>query len=161
MKKHLKKLSLTLVLSLLIPVFSQAQTSLTVRFTDGTSQNYVIPTSGGIYFDGDSIMHLQTVSGQVSHRVDEVRGVVFPNSNSISDATIETGQIVLYPNPSKDYITIDGGDEGIQQITVFSANGVAVIQGAFRKGEKIDVSSLKRGMYIVKINGNALKMYKL
>ena len=140
---------------------AEAQTSLSVRFVDGTSQAHVIPATGGIYFDGDTVMHLQTDNGLVTYRVDNVRSVVFPNSNSITDATLESKTVVLFPNPSKDYITIDGGSTEIQQVTVFSANGVAVIQGTFRKGEKIDISSLKRGLYIVKINGNALKMYKL
>ena len=162
MKRQLKRLTLLFALTtMLLPAISEAQTSLTLRFNDGTSQNYVIPATGGIYFDGDTVMHLQTNSGMATHRVDDVRSVVFAHSNSITDAMLESHTVVLYPNPSKDYITIDGGDDGMRQVTVFSATGVAVIQGTFSKGEKIDVSTLKRGFYIVKVNGNALKMYKL
>jgi len=166
MKQHRRKttrflLALALLwLAVAMSNDAEAQTSLTVRFADGTSQDYVIPT-GGIYFDGDSVMHIQTASGLVSHRVDEVRSVVFQNSNAINDATFETGKIVLYPNPSKEYITIEGGFEGSQNVVIYSVSGTAVLQGDYRNGDKIDVSALHKGFYIVKIGINALKMYKL
>jgi len=161
MSTIIKRLTLLFVLSVMIPAFSEAQTSVTVKFTDGTSQDYVIPTSGGIYFSGDTLMHLQTASGQVSHRVDDVRSIAFAHTNSISDAVMETQSLVLYPNPSMDYIFIDGGIDGLQTVVIYSAKGTAVLQGQYSKGDKIDVSALKRGFYIVKIGANALKMYKL
>ena len=149
---------------LLLPTLAGAQTRIRVNFTDGTNAEYVIPATDGIYFSfvaNDTLLQFESNMGQQSFSVSTVRSIAFPDNNSIDDATLESRTLTLYPNPAKSYITIDGGNDGPQLLTIYSAAGVAVLQGQFRKGDKIDVSQLKRGFYIVKFGTNALKMYKL
>lgn len=163
MKKTLTKL-LTLLGLLSLSLMAVAQTRVAVKFIDGTSRDYVIPASGGIYFSfsaTDTLLRFETTAGSQSFGVDMVRSIAFSDNNAINQATFESKQLVLYPNPAKDYIVLGGEPTEHQFVTIYSATGVAVVQGSYSLGDKIDISGLKRGFYIVKIGANALKMYKL
>ena len=65
---------------------------------------------------------------------------------------IETGNVAVYPNPAKDFITVDCG-EGISSVTIFSASGQLVksIGGADAEGS-IHVGDLPAGYYIVAVD---------
>ncbi len=163
MKKTLTHL-LPLLGMLWLCSMAEAQTRVAVNFIDGTSRNYIIPSSEGIYFSfsaTDTLMRFQTTSGIQSFSVDMVRSIAFSDNNAISQASLDSKQLVLYPNPAKDYIVIGGEPAEQQPVTIYSATGVVVTQGQYSFGEKIDISGLKRGFYVVKIGANALKMYKL
>ena len=64
---------------------------------------------------------------------------------------IETGNVAVYPNPAKDFITVDCG-EGISSVTIFSASGQLVksIGGADAEGS-IHMGDLPAGYYIVAV----------
>ena len=75
--------------------------------------------------------------------------------------TIDNGQLTIYPNPSKDYITIYGSN--IKQVIIGDISGRVLIKTT---DKKIDISSLVSGTYIVQIetlNGNRVteKLVKL
>ena len=65
---------------------------------------------------------------------------------------IEAANVTVYPNPAKDFITVDCG-EGISSVTIFSASGQLVksIVGADAEGS-IHVGDLPAGYYIVAVD---------
>ena len=64
---------------------------------------------------------------------------------------IEAANVTVYPNPAKDFITVDCG-EGISSVTIFNASGQLVksIVGADAEGS-IHVGDLPAGYYIVAV----------
>ena len=64
---------------------------------------------------------------------------------------IEAANVTVYPNPAKDFITVDCG-EGISSVTIFSASGQLVksIGGADAEGS-IHMGDLPAGYYIVAV----------
>ncbi|MBO8477270.1 MAG: T9SS type A sorting domain-containing protein, partial [Bacteroidetes bacterium] len=64
---------------------------------------------------------------------------------------IEAANVTVYPNPAKDFITVDCG-EGISSVTIFSASGQLVksIGGADAEGS-IHIGNLPAGYYIVAV----------
>ena len=65
---------------------------------------------------------------------------------------IEAANVTVYPNPAKDYITVDCG-ERISSVTIFSASGQLVksVGGADAEGS-IHVGDLPAGYYIVAVD---------
>jgi hypothetical protein len=61
----------------------------------------------------------------------------------------------IWPNPAKDYINIDRGNlqlSGISYVTITDLNGHQLLKVPF--SEKVDISTLHEGMYIVIISTN-------
>lgn len=56
----------------------------------------------------------------------------------------------LYPNPTTDYIKMNGF-EGIALIVIRNINGKAILTKQINGNEKINVSSLSKGIYIVTV----------
>lgn len=62
----------------------------------------------------------------------------------------------VYPNPTTDFINIDGVD--VQSVKVFDMSGQIVLNGS---SNKIDVSNLQNGFYTLLVNGNnRIKFFK-
>ncbi|SNR15434.1 InlB B-repeat-containing protein [Tenacibaculum jejuense] len=68
---------------------------------------------------------------------------------SINDEEFNN-QIVLYPNPVRDYLTIRSKDfSDIQKVTVVNSIGKEII--TTKKTNDIDVTTLAKGLYLIKI----------
>jgi len=77
---------------------------------------------------------------------------------SINDTHIKNTILkYIWPNPARDFINIDQGDSnllGTSYITISDLNGRQLIDIPFT--ERVDVSSLHEGMYILVITTNGL-----
>lgn len=61
-------------------------------------------------------------------------------------------KIKLYPNPSDGKITIDCGENKELNFLVYNLSGEIILQNVLTRGtNKIDISSLARGIYFIKI----------
>lgn len=75
----------------------------------------------------------------------------------------EMNNIVLYPNPAKDYVTIGFGNENVSQVSIINLNGnfVNTFENPNNKTLQVDVSNLSAGVYFVKITTiNGKRLYK-
>jgi Secretion system C-terminal sorting domain len=79
-----------------------------------------------------------------------------PLITSVHDITAKNKNIMnIWPNPASDYINIDAGDlqmSGPSFITITDLNGRELIRVLFNN--KVDISSLKDGIYFLVINVN-------
>ena len=65
---------------------------------------------------------------------------------------IEAANVTVYPNPAKDFITVDCG-EGISSVTIFSASGQLVKSiGEADAEDNIHIGNLPAGYYIVTVD---------
>jgi subtilisin family serine protease len=60
-------------------------------------------------------------------------------------------QLILYPNPAKDCLTLVTSDLEPEAMTIFSSIGHEVMSRPVRNGETIQLNSLSRGIYIVRM----------
>ena len=60
----------------------------------------------------------------------------------------------LFPNPVKDFFSIEGMGKSNFSIEVFDVKGKKVLQKEILKGEKIAVESLRNGVYWLRIEGD-------
>lgn len=69
---------------------------------------------------------------------------------------IRNNQPMVYPNPAKDVIYIST-DKKIDQLQLFDMSGKLVLtQTNMNAGNKLDISKLSKGIYILKINSGGL-----
>ena len=140
-------------------------------------------TVGAIYFCGnfvkssDSVTYLQPrirmsfgnyqdVDYIVKHfaaTIDSVVDIAFLSmpyqlTSAVDEA--ETNSTVLYPNPVKEYIFLTKINTVNYRgnIEIFSLDGKKVLESEYR--EKIDVSFLQSGVYILKTNNSSIKFIK-
>ena len=70
--------------------------------------------------------------------------------------------VLIYPNPVKDILTIEMGGEGVEhKIDIFDLNGKKLLEDRLFAGSntetfQVNISRLPKGMYVLKI-GNSLK----
>jgi hypothetical protein len=80
---------------------------------------------------------------------------------SVHDTPVKNKSLMtIWPNPASEYINIDPGDlqfTGSSYITITDLNGRELIKVLFNR--KVDISSLKDGMYflVININGSTVR----
>jgi len=87
--------------------------------------------------------------------VDSLNEVFFDNISLVATATASTEDIFaanfsVYPNPAKNLINISSV-KSIEKAEIFSIIGKRVVSTTSLKNNKIDVSSLAKGVYILKL----------
>jgi len=84
-----------------------------------------------------------------------IQDPTFNMNNESSTALVEDlskNDFILFPNPATNTIFVKTSKEELRTITVYSIFGEKIIHEAH--ANKIDISYLKSGMYLVKINNN-------
>ena len=83
---------------------------------------------------------------------------------AIENAKILRGPIRIYPNPTHDILTVDNGNQAIDQITVTNTLGqvVQTFQKLATSEKSLDLSTLPTGTYFVRVqSGNTLVTEKV
>lgn len=91
---------------------------------------------------------------------DQYRGLIVVGSDGLlGTEEIVQGDFGLYPNPAKNSLTITSTTTPITYVAVFNVLGQRVLSFNFNQSlsEKINISGLNSGMYMVRINQNTVK----
>ncbi|MGO1584879.1 T9SS type A sorting domain-containing protein [Mesonia sp.] len=101
--------------------------------SQGNIINDPFPTpfySGGFDLDGIGVIHEQELNVNL----------------------IEKHDISVYPNPTSDFIKVKSRG-GVDKVEIYSTSGKLVKKYVnLQEGERLDISSLPKGMYMLKIN---------
>ena len=81
-------------------------------------------------------------------------------SANTSELTLPNSAINVFPNPSNDFITISG-IETQESFELIDLTGKVIQQGTVNNGEKINITQLKSGLYLLKTKyGTPIKFQK-
>ncbi|WP_179354150.1 T9SS type A sorting domain-containing protein [Winogradskyella vidalii] len=92
--------------------------------------------------------------------IDEIRigtsweDVVSTTNEPLDIVDNEIANFKIYPNPANDYIEIESGAESVTSITVFDILGEQVLIQEVLNDNRMDISSLTKGVYFIKIRGD-------
>lgn len=107
----------------------------------------------------NSWLYFKNANGEVisRERVTDIRSIVFTDNTTseIQEIEISENNIRVYPNPVQETISIKS-DESVY-FKIYDLDGRLLLNG---DGNTIDVSSLKTGTYLLRINDNTLKILK-
>ena len=158
------KIFLTLSLTLVLQIVTSTAYSLTyldITNLNGSEKKIDLGTLGKITFSGTDMV-LNYLNG-ISEPIDitSVQKMVFNNATSIPK--IETSEkISFYPNPVTSSIFLKNFPFGDLDISVFGLSGTIALK--FRvpsTSGQIDVSSLPKGFYLLKVNNQVFKFSKI
>jgi hypothetical protein len=68
--------------------------------------------------------------------------------------------IQIIPNPTRDFIIIENNKAGAGEIEIFSLTGKSIKRTIFSNNQKINISELKPGIYILKIEQGGQQIFK-
>ena len=131
----------------------QSQTFfLDINRWDGTDKSVELAALKKITFsDTDIILNYQIGSSE-NYATSSIRKIIFGSYNGLKETINNTNSILIYPNPSSDYITLKNKPEGDLNFNMYSISGTQVMNILHYSGnEPIDVSRIKEGIYIIKI----------
>lgn len=153
-----------IVLLTLMAMFAggaMSQARVTVVSNDGTETPYSIDATGEIFFGSDymAIMASSNATEMATYQMDDVRKVLFEGSVRIVDVQGDN-PLSLTPNPANESFVLHGMADGVQTVSVYSMSGALMIEGRYSNGESIDISSLAKGIYMVRACTSVAKLIK-
>ena len=154
----MKKLILAALLSFIFIGAKAQEYRMVVQLTDGTEDVYSYSEDLTVVMMPAGI-HLMDTENSVytSYSFSDISMIYFKTKASLEDVS-NSGLVFLYPNPTASSLKVAGAEN--QKVEIFSMDGRMVYSGMNTTGE-INVSSLEKGVYAVKINGKTLKFSKL
>lgn len=162
----MRKLILILFLCAFVSIGIKAQNVLVVQKTDLTEQTYDLGDNGAVYFNeatSDSQSFINIVDNEGNSTIvyfEDMQKIYFRQVASISDVQAENTMFV-YPNPAKDYIKTAGNANQKQDLSIYSLDGKLLLQGKYANDEKIDITFLEKGVYVLKCSDKTFKFSKL
>ena len=154
----MNKLSIFLVA--LLCGMQAAATNLVLVKSDGAQQSENIAAIGKwVFTDNGKGLQLLDKQGVVlaQESLDNVRKITFaePSTPSAIESALQSGQIVVYPNPAHDLLIVQGADA--QPLRVFD------LQGRLLKAvtaSELTVSDLANGTYLLQIGTQVVRFIK-
>lgn len=149
-----------LVLCLLMVNFTHlASQNLNVKKTDGTTLSLQLNNLKKITFSSTDMVFSYTAGNTDNLGLASILKLTF---NSFTDVknTLAESSLAVYPNPASNYILLKEVPQGDADIMVYSISGIKVLTFPGRLS-KIDISSLKPGIYIVRVQNQMFKFSKI
>ena len=149
----------TLLLGLAFHLFAQS-TQMTIYLTNGEEKSYHMTESDRVYFENDEILVIEIISNAKSDRyyLADIRKITCHEIEGVSEAS--NSSVHLIPNPVHDVVML-GNLDGQQNVSIYTIDGHLVKSIEAVGDQRIDISDLPIGLYLVKIGHQTLKMIKL
>ncbi len=163
-KQYVMKRILNCVAAGLVFLFfaeAEAQTIVTVTMQDASTQVFNVTASGKLFFENDQLVVIEAFSQSAAIDIADIRKVQFQSNDEDAVPSINKDKITIYPNPTTGKIKISGLDGVAVDVSVYSANGQLVMKRKITSDEEIDLSDMKRGLYMLKINDSVYKISKI
>jgi len=140
----------------------KSQTTMTLNFQDGTEKNSSLNAVSKITFSESNLFMAYVNGSNDSFMLNSIRKITFGTLSATTNILADEQKMSIYPNPASDFIALKNVPEGALNAVVYRMDGAQIInvQLSF-SSDKIDVSGLSQGLYIIKVNNKALKFTKL
>ena len=133
--------------------------TLVVTTTNGTEQSFQLTNEGQLYFEEGERLVIEDGTGTTAtFQLAEVRKLICTEIAGVgeSDAT----SLRLLPNPARDHFLISNLQRSCEA-RIYALDGRLVKSFTASEGITVDISELSKGMYLLHIDGQTLKMMKL
>ena len=141
---------------------SKAQSNLILQFSDKTQVNPMLSSISKITFTSDNLEMKYNDGTTNSYLISMVNKITFSTLSGFNELDSQEDLISLYPNPSKDFIYLKNLTVDETSVSIFRLDGACLMSLQISDIDHgIDISSLSKGIYVLKIGGKALKFTKL
>jgi hypothetical protein len=102
------------------------------------------------YFDKDSMKYVSASdAGWTSLMLNYLEETPVNPSDNINNEFLSNSDINVFPNPANDFLMLNLNKPA--DISIYDMHGRIILQSTIKKGERINVSNIKSGMYIIQI----------
>jgi hypothetical protein len=161
-RKILMMLLLVIAVANFLKVNAQG---LVITSKDGTERNIQLESIQNLAFANGNLMVRYTAGSTEAINLTTIRKLYFnPLSTGISEPAIgyNSAKISVYPNPAGNYINFQNIQDNEVTVIIYRTDGSIALQAQISStGKSIDISQLKYGIYLVRINNQVLKLIKL
>ncbi len=132
--------------------------SVTAITSDGYESEYRLASVEEILFETNKGNSSMTIVGKDGIQVDGIQTLLFGTMQDVPTSIDESGEakVYVYPNPVVNTLNILGISE-TELLFVYDLSGKCLMSGT---GNKVEVSSLIKGTYILKVNNQCIKFIK-
>lgn len=166
MNKHCIIITVFLVLLIIFtmkPGTASAQ-NLVIKSFDGSEQSYTLDSISKLTFSGNNLV-VNLASGiNQPNSLTAVRKIYFSSVPvKVEDSKDQQiyHEVILYPNPVNDILTIQNMPEQVTNLEIFGLDGKYIMQAGVLNGNSVDVSALPGGSYFLKLNNYMIGFVKL
>lgn len=154
---------LVMLMALGIAMAAEAQQGLMVRSAAGTVTSFSYKDVAKLTFQNEIMTTVSPagVPGQ-SFALSSTAGITFGNVaiSGLRDTYMGDSKIRLYPTVAENSINLEGSALGTQ-VSVFSMTGSKVMQFEILSDlQSVNVSALKSGIYLLRVDGQTFKFSK-
>ena len=136
-------------------------TQLVVTLNDGTEQTYYMSGNDRLYFEDNAKLVIEIgdyYKGTIKIPLADIRKLTCNETENTTES--HNLAIGLYPNPVHDILTFNNL-QGKQTINIYAVDGRLMKTFEATSGQRIDISELPIGLYLVKTESQTFKMIKL
>ena len=158
-----RKLLLVFVLASIVLQVSSQTVSLDLKNWDGTAKSIELSTLRKITFSGTDMILNYKSGNTESIATSGIRKLVFGTFTDVKNVIEDNKNVLLlFPNPSVDYISLKNTQNQAMDISIYSAGGSQIMSfSLLNSNDQIDIRGLFRGVYLIKANDKVLKFIKL
>lgn len=151
-----------LLLSFLSSGSANAQTAIKVTRIDNSVNDFIMDTSGKFLFSsGNILIYINNLSAATTIPLNDIRKITFDyGSTLIKTSEVSENVFKIYPNPTSSYFEIVTPIKQKIAVRMYNTQGVEVLNNTYESGNKIDISNLSSGIYVVIINQQSFKLIK-
>jgi len=143
------------------PLQSQ-NVALTIKNWEGVDKNVELNSLKKITFSGTNLVLNYLGGGNEDIAISTVRKMLFSSYTALNGIQEDHKSVFIYPNPSSHFISFKNVAESNYQVIVYNINGTQVMNINLSQGtEGVDISALKSGIYLIKVDSQVLKFTKL
>lgn len=159
-RERMEKRKLLLAMSLAVFTGCFAQDEITINLSSG-KKSYKIDDVKTLTFDGASLKVNKQNSESDTYSFSDIVKISFDTSTGVDNMKIAGGKLTVSVAPGSGVIRVGGYDDKERyDVVVYSLSGEKVIGIDGWKGEGVNIASLAKGVYVLKINDTTLKFRK-
>ena len=136
--------------------------SLSINLRDGSKQNYELKSLQKITFSNNNLVLNNSTGAFATFGIATINNLlVSTTSDGIKNTKSGNGNTSILFNPSDNQITILNKPEGTLTVSLYRPDGVLVLKTQIsNNNDLVNVSSLAKGIYLLKINNQVFKFKK-
>jgi hypothetical protein len=160
--KLFRLLTLFAILGILgIPVLSQTIT-FDVKKWNGEVRQIEIGSLNKITFTNNELSLNYLNGNNENIETSSIQNIIFSTTTGANNPLADNDNLIIYPNPSTDFISLKNSPEIEVNIVLYTVSGSQLMSIQHYAGnDPIDIRHLAKGIYIIKVNNKALKFTKL
>ena len=128
---------------------------------DGTENSELLSTVQKLSFSAGDLQ-VTFKSGVIdSYGLSSLQKLYFQTATSINEHTLTKEQIIIWPNPASETISIEGIPDNADHLYIYSPDGNMMLTKAITSRIVIlDIHSFPPGLYLLHIDGHSSKFIK-